>query len=272
VRQLGLSRLHPRFANIRRDALHKLTTILIGASRRSLLKISTFPACVKTTRLPVLYWIAASASFGAGYSTRQRCAAGVSWLPIGFSRRPRHARRAVASLQTSCSASMFGYACPVVLFTERDPNGAFSLEKLGPAEAESTRRDMAPLPAGLRIPGRAADEPRTLMRRTCAHIEAPLKKAPEPLHLASRLRWRNATVCGPLLNFASSSVTRRRPKAYRCCRRSSRHQPCLSAMLRRSTTPIGRLKTDVLPGVDCGCTAAADLLVRGNIRASGPRL
>jgi hypothetical protein len=30
----------------------------------------------QTTRLPVLYWIADSTSFGASYSTRQRCAAG----------------------------------------------------------------------------------------------------------------------------------------------------------------------------------------------------
>jgi putative transposase len=51
---------------------------------------------------------------------------------------------------------------------ERDPSGAINLEKLGLAEVGSSRRDIAPLPACLRIPAGAA-EPRTLMRRSCAH-------------------------------------------------------------------------------------------------------
>jgi putative transposase len=53
---------------------------------------------------------------------------------------------------------------------ERDSNAAITLEKLGLAEAEATRGDMAPLPACLRIPASAADEPRTLTKCTCAHV------------------------------------------------------------------------------------------------------
>jgi hypothetical protein len=52
---------------------------------------------------------------------------------------------------------------------ECDPDGEINLEKLGLAEAESTRPDIASLPECLRIPASAA-EPRTLMRRPCAHL------------------------------------------------------------------------------------------------------
>jgi hypothetical protein len=53
---------------------------------------------------------------------------------------------------------------------ERDSNAAITLEKLSLGEAGTTRGDMARLPACLRILASAEDEPRTLTRRTCAHV------------------------------------------------------------------------------------------------------
>ena len=53
----------------------------------------------------------------------------------------------------------------------RDGNAAINLRKLGTAGAEPTRRDMTPLPAFLRMSASVADEPRTEIVPTCAHIE-----------------------------------------------------------------------------------------------------
>jgi transposase len=51
-----------------------------------------------------------------------------------------------------------------------DRNAAINLRKRATAAAESTRRDITPLPAFLRMSASVADEPRIETERTCAHI------------------------------------------------------------------------------------------------------
>ena len=52
----------------------------------------------------------------------------------------------------------------------RGGNAAINLRKRATAGAESTRGDMTPLPVFLRMSASVADEPRSEIERTCAHI------------------------------------------------------------------------------------------------------
>jgi putative transposase len=120
VRQLRLSQLHARIANIRKDAAHKLTTSLTRRFETIVIEDLNVSGLAKNHSL-------AGAILDCGFyeirrqlQYKQRCAAGASWLPIGSTRlrKPVHAAavsRARKAMR-DCPSSV-GFAPNVALST-----------------------------------------------------------------------------------------------------------------------------------------------------------
>jgi putative transposase len=97
IRQLRLSRLQARLANIRKDAAHKLTADRTRRSRTNVIEDLMLPAWPRTTAWPAPFWTAALAKSGGSFNTRHRFATGESWLPTGSSRQRKPATSAALS-------------------------------------------------------------------------------------------------------------------------------------------------------------------------------
>jgi putative transposase len=168
VRQLRLSRLHARIANIRKDAAHKLTT---DASRRFetvVLEDLNVSGMAKNHSL-------AGAVLDCGFGEIRR--------QFEYKQAMRGGRVVFPSAQIcSCCSALTGPKGREELHVERwvcsecgaehdrDANAAINLRKLGLARAEVTRGDMAPLPVCASVPASAVVEPRTETVCTFAHI------------------------------------------------------------------------------------------------------
>lgn len=173
VRQLRLSRLHARMANIRKDAAHKLTTDLTRRFETIVIENLNVSGMAKNHSL-------AGAVLDCGFAEIRR--------QLEYKATMRNGRVAIAnrffpSTQTcNCCDAVTGprgrdeldveewvcRECGVV--HSRDGNAAVSLRKLGTAGAETTRGDMAPLLSAAMPSASAVVEPRTETMRTCAHI------------------------------------------------------------------------------------------------------
>jgi putative transposase len=171
VRQLRLSRLHARLANIRKDAAHKLTTDLTRRFETIVIEDLNVSGMAKNHSLAgavldcgfheIRRQLQYKATMRGGrilladrfYPSTQICSCcGAFSGPRG--REEMHIERWICS---ECGAQH-----------ERDANAAINLRKLGLAEAEVTCGDMVPLPASLQA-RQAPWMNREPDGRTCAH-------------------------------------------------------------------------------------------------------
>jgi putative transposase len=173
VRQLRLSKLHARCANIRNDAAHKLTTDLTkrfetivienlnvsGMSKNHSLAGSVLDCAFYEIRRQLQY----KATMRGGHimvadrffpSTQICSECGCLSGPKG-----REQLNVEQWICSDCGAEH-----------DRDINAAINLEKLGRATAESTRGDMKPLLTGTSLPASIVAEPRTETVGRNAHI------------------------------------------------------------------------------------------------------
>ena len=173
VRQLRLSRLHARLANIRKDAAHKLTTDLTRRFETIVIEDLNVSGMAKNHSLAgavldcgfheIRRQFQYKAAMRDGrivvadrfYPSTQICSCcGCLTGPKG--RQEMHVERWICS---ECGAEH-----------QRDGNAAINLRRLGTAGAEITRGDMVPLPACASMPASAVGEPRTETERIYAHI------------------------------------------------------------------------------------------------------
>jgi putative transposase len=171
VRQLRLSRLHARMANIRQDAAHKLTTGLTrrfetiviedlnvsGMAKNHSLAGAVLDCGFHEIRRQLEYKMRGGRIVIADrfYPSTQICSGcGSITGPKG--------REGLGVEQWCCSACGADH--------KRDANAAIVLRKLGLAKTELTRGDMAPLSTCARMQTSTVAEPRTEAERTCAHI------------------------------------------------------------------------------------------------------
>jgi putative transposase len=172
-RQLQLSKLHARLANIRKDAAHKLTTGLAQRFQTIVIEDLNVSGMTKNHSL-------AGAVLDGGWHEIRRQ---LQYKTIMRGGRVVVADRFFPSTQIcSCCGAISGPKGREELAVEqwicgecgtehrRDANAAINLRKLGLAEAESTRGDTTPLPACASVSASVADEPRTETVSTCAHI------------------------------------------------------------------------------------------------------
>ena len=170
VRQLRLSRLHARLANIRNDTAHKLKTDLTRRFETIVIEDLNVSGRAKNHGVA-----GAVLDCGFGEIPRQFQAVRGGRVVV--------ARRFLPSTQVcSCCGCLTGAKGREELHLEcwicgecgvehpRHANAAINLRTLGTAGAKVTRGDMVPLPACASIPARAVGEPRTETERTCAHI------------------------------------------------------------------------------------------------------
>ena len=161
IRQLRLSRMHARVANIRKDATHKLTTDLALRFETVVIEDLNISGMSKNHAL-------AGAVLDGGWHEIRR--------QLQYKTAMRDGRVVVADRffpsSKVCSAcgcvkdamplSVRGWTCDDCGTThDRDVNAAKNLEKLGLAKAEVTRGDMMPLLAGASLPASVVIEPRT---------------------------------------------------------------------------------------------------------------
>jgi putative transposase len=85
-------RILARIANIRTDAAHKLTTDLTRGFETILIEDLNGSGMAKNHSLAGAVLDSDSTKSAGSLSTRPRCVAGASWLPIGFTRRLRSVR------------------------------------------------------------------------------------------------------------------------------------------------------------------------------------
>lgn len=170
VRQLRLSRLHARLANIRKDAAHKLTTNLTRRFAVVTIENLNVSGMAKNHSL-------AGAVLDCGFNEIRRqfeYKAAMRGGRIVFSDRFFPSSKMCSGCGCVDDAVVLGVDtwtcehCGAV--HDRDSNAAINLENLGRATAEVTRGDMAPLPACASAPASAADEPRTSTVFTFEHI------------------------------------------------------------------------------------------------------
>ena len=172
-RQLQLSKLHARLANIRNDAVHKLTTDLTRQFEVIVVEDLNVSGMAKNHGL-------AGAVLDCGFHEIRR--------QLQYKAAMRDGRIVVADrffpstqICSRCGCltgpkgrEQLGVERWVCIECgarhERDANAAVNLRKLGTASAEVTRGDMAPLPACASVPASAVDEPRTEPSHTYAHI------------------------------------------------------------------------------------------------------
>lgn len=173
VRQLRLSKLHARIANIRKDAAHKLTTRLSRRFETIVIEDLNVSGMAKNHSL-------AGAILDCGFGEIRR--------QFEYKQAMRGGRVVLAdrfypSTQI-CSACgcLTGPKGREELDVEhwgcsecgaehsRDGNAAINLRRLGLAKPESTRGDTAPLLSAARPAASTVVEPRTEAVRTCAHI------------------------------------------------------------------------------------------------------
>jgi hypothetical protein len=176
IRQLRLTRLHARVANIRKDAAHQLTTGLTRRFETIAIEALNVSSMAKNHSL-------AGAVRDCGFHEIRR------QFEYKQAMRGVIANRFFPSTQTcSCCGSLTGPKGREELHVEkwvcsecdvehaRDGNAAVVVRKLGMAGAEVTRGDMMPLPLAARpaasvVAGRQTlKEPRTENVRTFAHI------------------------------------------------------------------------------------------------------
>jgi len=161
IRQLRLSRMHARVANIRKDATHKLTTDL--AQRFETVVIEDLNICGMSKNHAL-----AGAILDGGWREIRR--------QLQYKTAMRAGRVVVADrffpsskVCSACGCVKDAMALSVRVWTcddcamahDRDLNGAKNLEKRGLAKAEVTRGDMMPLRAGASLPASLVVEPRT---------------------------------------------------------------------------------------------------------------
>ena len=174
IRQLRLSKLHARAANIRNDAAHKLTVAEARRSRTNVIENLNVSGMAKNHSL-------AGAILDCGFHEISRQLQYKSQMHDGH--RIVIANRFYPSTQTCCCCgSICGPRGREHMGVERwvcadcdaehgrDSNAAVVLRSLGTASPEVTRGDTGPLPAGTRSSASPADEPRTEPAHTCAHI------------------------------------------------------------------------------------------------------
>jgi len=172
-RQLCLSKLHARLANIRKDAAHKLTIDLTRRFETIVIEDLNVSGMAKNHSL-------AGAVLDCGFGEIRRQLQYKAAMRNG---RVVFADRFYPSTQIcSCCGCLTGPKGREELHIERwvcrecgvehgrDSNAAINLRRLGLAKPEVTRGDMVPLPACASIPASTVDEPQTLTVRTCAHI------------------------------------------------------------------------------------------------------
>jgi putative transposase len=173
IRQLRLSRLQARLANIRKDAAHKLTADRTRRSRTNVIEDLNVAGMAKNHSM-------AGAILDCGFGEIRRQFQYKAPIRDG---RILVANRFFPSTQT-CNkcGSVCGPKGQEQMDVERwvctdcgaahgrDSNAAVVLRKLGVADAEVTCGDMTPLPVRTRTPVSVADEPRTELSHTCAHI------------------------------------------------------------------------------------------------------
>jgi putative transposase len=172
IRQLRLSKLHARLANIRKDAAHKLTTGLTRRFETIVIEDLNVSGMAKNHGL-------AGSVLDCGFHEIRRQFQYKAAMRGG---RIVFANRFFPSSKT-CSSPGCGVVNDAVVLGvdtwtcgacgtvhDRDSNAATNLENLGRATADETRGDMAPLSVCTSMPASAADEPRTETERTCAHI------------------------------------------------------------------------------------------------------
>jgi putative transposase len=179
IRQLRLSRLHARIANIRKDAAHQLTTDLTRRFETIVIEDLNVSGMAKNHGL-------AGAVPDCGFHEIRR--------QLQYKQPMRGGRIVIAkrffpSTQTcSCCGCLTGskgreglgrenWVCSECSAAHtRDGKAAINLRTLGLAEAEVTRGDMAPLPAWASVTAstmarrRTRKEPRTETVRILAHI------------------------------------------------------------------------------------------------------
>jgi putative transposase len=162
-----LSKLHTRLASIRQDAAHELTTDQSRRFETIVIEDLNVSGMAKNHSL-------AGAMLDCGFhEIRQQFRYGRVVL----------ADRFYPSTQIcSCCGCLTGPKGGEEMHVEewtcsecgaepaRHGNAAINLRKPGTAGAESTRRDMTPLPAVLPMSASVAGEPRTEIERTHAHI------------------------------------------------------------------------------------------------------
>ena len=174
IRQLRLSKLHARAANIRKDAAHKLTVIRTRRSRTNVIEDLNVSGMVKNHSL-------AGAILDCGFGEIRRQLQYKSQMHDGH--RIVTANRFFPSTQACCKCGcLTGPKGREELHVEqwvcrecsaehrRDSNAAISLRKLGTAGAEVTRGDMKPLRSGASPVASIVVEPRTEPLRTYAHF------------------------------------------------------------------------------------------------------
>lgn len=173
VRQLRLSKLHARLANIRKDAAHKLTTDLSRRFETIVIEDLNVSGMAKNHSLAgavpdcgfheIRRQLQYKQTMRGGrvvladrfYPSTQICSCcGCLTGPKG--RKEMHVERWISS---ECGAAH-----------TRDGNAAINLRRLGLAKPELTRGDMTPIPASLGISASVADEPRTETVLTIEHI------------------------------------------------------------------------------------------------------
>jgi len=161
IRQLRLSKLHARVANIRKDAAHKLTTDLTSRFETIVIEDLNISGMSKNHAL-------AGAVLDGGWHEISR--------QLQYKTAMRGGRIVVANrfFPSSKTCSECGFvkdALPLSVRAwtcddcgtvhDRDVNSAKNLENLGLAKAEATRGDMVPLRAGVSLSASAVVEPRT---------------------------------------------------------------------------------------------------------------
>ena len=172
-RQLRLSKLHARLANIRKDAAHKLTSDLTRRFETIVIEDLNVSGMAKNHSL-------AGAVLDCGFHEIRRQ---FQYKAAMHGGRIVIANRFFPSTQVCCKCGcLTGPKGREALHIERwvcaecgaehnrDANAAINLRSLGLAKPELTCGDMAPLPACVSIPASTVDEPQTETVLTFEHI------------------------------------------------------------------------------------------------------
>jgi putative transposase len=159
VRQLKLSKLHARIANIRKDAAHKLTTDLTRRFRTIVIEDLNVSGMSKNHAL------AGAVLDGGWYAIRRQ---------LEYKATMRGGRVVVADRFYPSSKTCFdcgvvvnnlplskrSWVCACGAVHDRDGTASMNLERLGWATPEVTRGDTQPLPLGVRLMASSVMEPR----------------------------------------------------------------------------------------------------------------